>query len=404
MKRILTLLIVATTLFSCSKNSNDDIKPEGKLYDVSFNVSGFNKDVTNFKSSNSLSDKTKYLHYFIYKGSNLVSRKQFEHTDANFGTIQDKFTEGEYTVVFIGMNFPITEENMDGEEYYEATEALDDTFYKSIELNIPNDDTEISVELERIVGKIEVIFTDAMPQEVDRIEYSILGRKCGIQILNAYPEQDIQITAPAIKVTDDEKGKENYQLDIYSFAQYHPERCEVTIKCLAENDEIIAIKTIKEIEVFRNKITRISGKMFDEVKTGNNFNITISDVWEESYNRGFDNTTIPQVTVSKPNSSAFVQPNSNMTVTFNAKDDEELKSYTLKIMGQAGEQTQFSFDSTIDKDASGNDLPTISGKNSDVSFDVAIPQMEETGFYMVITVEDTKGNTKIKRTSFVVRL
>lgn len=119
----------------------------------------------------------------------------------------------------------------------------------------------------------------------------------------------------------------------------------------------------------------------------------------------------PTISLTSPTATTVVDAGANLAVNFTAADNVAVKSYVLTVVYSGAKSTksveQFSFNSASDTDASGNALPSISGKSSPVSFQMAIPDNATPGMYkMVIKLTDTyepTGNTKTEEITFEIK-
>lgn len=293
MKKLSILLLLAITLFSCSKSPDEKPKEE-QLYDVSFNVETFSKDISNMKSASSLSEAVERLVYFVYNENNeFLYYKEFYNSEENFGNINDKLPEGSYNVIFFGHNGRFDGNDDEyffrGEDEKEPTlmpvdgVPFNDSFYKKISINVPDDNSDLSIELERVVGKLEIIFTDNIPSKVNKIEYSLTGTYWGIELTYGSPFHQETVIIDKY-ISDDEKDKPNYKLEFYSFSggEKGAIKSSITIKCFDVDNNVITSKNITNIDIIRNKITRLSGEMFSSTKDNeNNFTLTLDTDWSE---------------------------------------------------------------------------------------------------------------------------
>jgi|GEM_PF-3588516 len=350
MQKLLILLLLAITLFSCSKDSDKEPKEE-PLYDVSFNVSTFKQDVSNMKSTEPLNEVIKSLIYFVYnnEGKYLYYR-EFESTEENFGIINDKLPEGEYKIIFLACNEDINSDDFEDiidntEAVYHEWDGVVDTFHKKISVTVPNDNSDFSVTLERVVGKLEVIFTDNIPEEAHEIEYSLTGLCCGIHLFTGNPENQKTFSKSAISIVS-ERGKPNYKLEFYAFVGSESVRCNLTMNVFDQEKNLIATKNIRDINLFRNKIVRLSGDMFTSNNgTEKSFSIKIDDDWSEIIEKGFENgeggdndETVPVVNFASPSVDAYNPTiiTAGGTVTFSGivSDNQKMKSITFTDLTQ----------------------------------------------------------------------
>ncbi|MGZ2370417.1 hypothetical protein ACXR6G_11560 [Ancylomarina sp. YFZ004] len=346
MKKLVYLLLFSISLFSCSKSSNNEPKDE-QLFDVSFNVSAFKQDITNMKSLEPLSEAIEILTYFVFnENDEFLYYKEFHYSNENFGNINDKLPEGTYNIIFFGHNgYYINEDDDDffqGDDenqptiIYEDGYSFKDSFHKKITINIPDDNIDMSVSLDRVVGKLEVVFTDNMPSEIKNLEYTLTGTYFGLDLYDTSPfHQESKVVTEYIG--DDDKGKPNYKLELYSFVESsNAINCSITIKCFDIDNNVIASKNITNIDIFRNKITRLSGEMFSSTKDNeNNFTLTVDTDWSEIIEKGFENgeggkdETAPTVTFTSPSTNAASPTTitAGQTITFSGtvSDNQTMK-------------------------------------------------------------------------------
>ncbi|MFA8436634.1 MAG: FimB/Mfa2 family fimbrial subunit [Marinifilaceae bacterium] len=294
MKKIIFLALLGTTLLSCSKN--EEQPKDDTLYEVNFNVSAFNQEVIPLKSTQTLNGVVNYLDYIVYsEDGGLLYRKEYKNTDENFGVVKDQFPKGKYHIIFFGL-----QDNLFGENFTEGTnlfqeasyysdEPLEDSFFRKITLTVPDENSNLAISLERVVGKLEVIFTDNMPQEVVKIEPLLTGAYWGLEFATEGLFHQATIDYKTYTITDAEKGKPNFKMEFYSYASTGGINCGLTIKCLDVNNEVVATKSIPNIKIYRNKITRLSGSMFDgnNAPAEGNFKIEVDPDWAEVVEQGF---------------------------------------------------------------------------------------------------------------------
>ncbi|WP_372752949.1 DUF4625 domain-containing protein [Labilibaculum sp.] len=128
-----------------------------------------------------------------------------------------------------------------------------------------------------------------------------------------------------------------------------------------------------------------------------------------------DDETNPTISISSPISSTSVDAGDELLVQFTATDNVGLSSYVLTVDYSSSTSTtsvasvstktveKFSFTSVTGKDADGNNLPSISGTSSTVSFDMAIDYDAEPGMYkMTVTITDSSDNDKSEDVTFEI--
>jgi len=115
----------------------------------------------------------------------------------------------------------------------------------------------------------------------------------------------------------------------------------------------------------------------------------------------------PTLTINSPTASQKLAAGANLNINFTAKDNVALASYNVTVAydGVKSVKTvqEFSFNSLADKDADGNNLPTISGANQTINFDIKTPDNATPGSYkLTVTVKDGTSNSINKNVSFEI--
>lgn len=195
MKKILIILLVLSVgLVSCKKeHSTPSAKHEEnstEKYPVSFSVAPFDVQVgtlsvnSTAKKTSALKDNFKYLYYYVTKQSDslhVIKTIKQQSTDQDFGRIVDTLAAGKYNIFIIGAARSDVEVFTGTHEYfypglllgYEGQSgrpitSIGDNFYKKIPITVSKL-TSQDVKLDRIVGKVKVKITDAIPAGVSKI-------------------------------------------------------------------------------------------------------------------------------------------------------------------------------------------------------------------------------------------
>lgn len=346
MKKLAYLLLLSISLFSCSENSTEE-QIEEQLYNVSFNVSTFKQDITNMKSLSPLYEISQELIYLVYNSDNkFLYHKKFENNEENFGEIEDKLPKGEYNIIFLACNNSIDSNDLvnitsNTEYIYYDWEEMNDTFHKKINITIPDDNSDFSVTLNRVVGKLEIILTDNIPEEAYEIEYSLTDSHIGLDLFTGNSSHKYTVSKSGISIVD-ERGKPNYKLEFFSFVGEETVSCNLTINVFDQEKNLIATKNIRDISLFRNKIVRLSGEMFTaNGGTENSFSLKVNDAWSAIIEKTFDEVnddTIPTVNFTSPSTDAsaptMVTAGYELPFIGSISDNHALKSITFTNLTQ----------------------------------------------------------------------
>lgn len=331
MKNIYLLLILGLIVSSCKKDqevpSTESISVSKKKYAVSFNASGFTSVVVNMVKKNGVSsvpagDKTSDLTYLVYN-SDGVEIKRIEHNRRNesqsaivyrvnsllqplyigdegviteegvYGSITDSLATGTYTIVMVATELNAVINNYDDSNFnYEKLQnsyflfydgegsanpsiyRTRDTYFKKFTLTV-NGDVSDNVELPRIVGQIEINLQDSKPGDTYVTNY--IGEQSGYTFSTEAPTGGLP--TPGDEFVKDNvitPGTLNLKYSNYIINTDKP--IQVEIKAYRAG-ELVATKIIKDVRVYKNKRTILTGKMYDSTPAVG-FNVSVNDEFD----------------------------------------------------------------------------------------------------------------------------
>ena len=304
------LIAASVVLLKCNEYLP---KPEHEeeLLPISFTVD-FAKEVIGFRSSETIN--LDYFLYFVYKTEtgDLYKRLSF----ANFnGALNDSLPEGNYTFVFVGSN---TDASL--KDYIPSGTNIKnflgsvgpsftlsplininkDAFYKKINYSIEKGQlNNNSIALDRIVGKIEVVFQDVIPSEVKTIAVNVKS------LPNSYLYSlsgDFTTGGGGLEnfnISESDRAASGYTFYFVGFENINKDtsRYPVSIEIKAyknipdgivdKEPFVIFSKVINNVDILKNKTVRYSGNMFDSGASQSenlqsSFDVEIEDVWGET--------------------------------------------------------------------------------------------------------------------------
>jgi len=219
-------------------------------------------------------------------GSKLVS----QHTNSLF-TINTRKSHDDVEEGYIRNRYPLNTTFI-GESYGLAPERFsvtEDTFFESFSINVGSQNIQQEVTLERITGKLEINILDEIPANANRISFKIYDAATGFSLSpfkvggktdymdegedSEYPEN----VPSGLLLKDSDKGKTNYKYTKFLYGADQPVR--VKIQCFDASGNMIAIKNIPNVRIYKNKRTILSGKLFGTTQqTG--FTVSVNSDWD----------------------------------------------------------------------------------------------------------------------------
>lgn len=297
MKKIYLSFLFAITVFASCKKSDkvtDEIKPS-TLHNVSFNVSGFSQTMVDLGMKSSASVKAEsaashvnFILYCIYNKEGVLVKKveQTDKTAAGFGSIKEQLPAGSYTLTVAASSKPLLQMNQDilfsAFFGFFGSASRGDAFVKTLNFEVSDKENQANIEVERIVGKLELSIQDGIPSNVAKITISH-GSASFYHFVKGTSSSTDVITED-IPVTESDKSGEGSTFDSYILPMRATGsiQTDVTITCFNTKGDVIVNKVIKNVVFETNKKTILSGKLFE--KTSNqqsNFQITIPSTWAD---------------------------------------------------------------------------------------------------------------------------
>lgn len=169
-------------------------------------------------------------------------------------------------------------------ESLDAIPISQEIYFGKLQITVGNQNSTQSISINRIVGQLEVNLEDGVPNNVAYIGVIRLGEYEGYSFYNEVPfagtfvdgplsDQDIDMRI--INAAD--KGKPNYKTDRFVMNTATP----ITIKIVAfdANLNVITQKTVNNVQIFKNRRTTLSGKLFSTDPASQQFTITANQAW-----------------------------------------------------------------------------------------------------------------------------
>jgi hypothetical protein len=300
------LFFVITVLFSCKKDHSKDLQPvtDEKKHVISFNLSAFSQQIvgsSNKLSVNSVVSDTgsirsmfQTIGYAVYDSTGKqIKVKTYNAKTYVTGAIKDTLATGKYYIgIYAGqqgcavydgsLSYGYAYRFVDIGEIEYTYKLWKDTFAKVFTVNVQHTDISQSVQLERIVGEIELNIQDNIPANAYAItltsaqEYSAYSLSSGY-IWRGY----FQLYSPpsgGVAIPDSAKNKPNFKFTYLT--PYTGVIFPIVFTCQDAKGNIISQKVFNNNIVQNNHKVIYSGNFFGTPSAGNSFQPTVSLVWD----------------------------------------------------------------------------------------------------------------------------
>lgn len=280
------LLLFITLGYSCSKQNNEEINTEKKdaLQSVTFTFDGFTQtinplatlasiDKVGSSNNNAAASKTyiQAIDCYVYNSSGALT-KSFRQSlkTPGFGTLTMELPYGDYSLIAVGsadstksvvFSSYVNQIGQTQLDTYSKEKSIDIFKSEVISFNVAaGSSNNNNITLARTVAKFECIIVDTVPTTVTsiKISYKNLAFPYLGQPFGSYQKDFDESFSTSSLV-----GKAGNKLQFYTPVQTSM-TSDVTLTAYDKNAQIVYGKTVKNVTFERNKVTSISGKLFQD--------------------------------------------------------------------------------------------------------------------------------------------
>ena len=218
---------------------------------------------------------------FDADGNKVFSQSKTQtQDDDDFGTLNVGLTAGTYTVVAVGHSSPVTPTIKSTElVQFTAKDGIknSDTFCHYGTVTIDEDGGYHELRMNRMTAMVTFEFTDTeMPTAFQQLKIEYTGGSANFN----------PTTSEGCTKSNQSETRENRstQYQIFTFPYLSTEgKLKVTLNALDANGNVLTTKTLSDVPVTRNRITRCTGPLFgdgdyDIYQTA--FGISVNPEWD----------------------------------------------------------------------------------------------------------------------------
>lgn len=284
---MIAMLAVAFT--SCEKvelPNADNGKQHEEGISISFNIANieqvnFDNGVTHTRAA-AITDLCSRITFAFFKDDEKIKQVSQKVSDNGFGNLTVSLPSGNYNFVVLAHN---GNENPTVTSLDKITFGnngkLADTFYYYGELDA-TESKDVSLSLKRAVAMVRFITTDAVPSDVKTMKFnytggsSTLNAVTGLGCVKSQQEETFTVEASAYN------GQSLYEL--YTFPHETDSKLKLTVTALMNDKEEYKKEVFEEVPVTVNKITKYTGKFFENTQKPGEMKISLQtdDEWTET--------------------------------------------------------------------------------------------------------------------------
>lgn len=272
--------MVALAFAACSKN---DAVLDGSPVKMTFAISG-DFTLTSHDFTRSLNadgkDMTDVWVLDYVDGTLVQQLHQSDNTAADFGTPTLNLSIGTHHIYFIASRGV-------GAVLNTTTHALTftsvrDTFWKDYAITISGGTSSgnRSVTLDRIVTKLKLTFTDAIPEGAATFNVTPSSWHYCVDYTTGEPSEATANGTITVNIPSSEVGVVNEAVSIFGFSSATEWTTDIDINCKSASDAVLGAATITSAPFVRNRVSEYTGQLF-----GDNGGMTLSlnAAWDDSY-------------------------------------------------------------------------------------------------------------------------
>ncbi|MCD8268270.1 MAG: hypothetical protein LUD46_07240 [Parabacteroides sp.] len=244
------------------------------------NPSDPDKDQPDNPTDKELSELCSTIEYVVYNSNNPtepVNHHIYNNVETeDFGIIYDTLPAGTYKACF----FAYQSEKATFSDNVLSFDRLSDSFYETESFTVGEGlESAMSIDLRRIVSRIEFKATDQVPDEIEKFEMKISN----------YPNRFDLLTGEGItseteqtftdSFASEDKGKTGKIHSFYSFIPSGNKKISVMLTSTNAAEQVMRTRTVTDITPIANKIIRYTGILYTPPKpdeTGNTFSLSIN--------------------------------------------------------------------------------------------------------------------------------
>ena len=282
MKRyIITALAVAAILTACN-SENEHEADATSTTTITFSMTGdFQLTAHDFTRSLEADGKTMTDVWVLdYVGGVLQQQVHQTSADADFGTPTLSLGLGDHHIYFVASRG-------DGAMLNTTMHALTftsvrDTFWKDYEITISGGTSsgDRSVALDRIVTKLKLTFTDAIPEGAATFNVTPSSWYYGVDYTTGEPSEATVNGTFTVNIPSSEIGVSNESVSIFGFSSATEWTTDVAVDCKTSDSSVLGSATIDSAPFVRNRVSEYTGPLFSD---NSSMTLSLNATWDDPY-------------------------------------------------------------------------------------------------------------------------
>jgi hypothetical protein len=215
-----------------------------------------------------------------YMNGQLVQQvHQGNNKAEDFGVPVMQLAYGAHHVYFIASRG--TGPDLNVGEHRLTWEKVSDTFYKDYEVNVvATSNGNRAVTLERVVTKLRLTFTDAIPDNAATINITPATWYKGLDYVTGEPCAVAENQTTTINIPSTSIGQTGVQASMFSVSTATEWTTNVTISSKTSADAVLGTATLTAVPLKANRVSDYIGPLFS---AGGSMSLSLNGEWMDSY-------------------------------------------------------------------------------------------------------------------------
>lgn len=275
-------IIILAALFAACNNENSSVLG-GSPVKITFAISGdFTLTSHDFTRSLTADGKDMTDVWVLdYVDDTLVQQlHQSDNTAADFGTPTLNLSIGTHHIYFVASRGVGAALNTT--THVLTFTSVRDTFWKDYAITIRGGTSSgnRSVTLDRIVTKLKLTFTDAIPEGAATFNVTPSSWYYGVDYTTGEPSEATANGTIKVNIPSSEIGVVNEAVSIFGFSSATEWTTDIAINCKNSADAVLGSATITSAPFVRNRVSEYTGQLFGD---SGSMTLSLNATWDDSY-------------------------------------------------------------------------------------------------------------------------
>lgn len=257
----LFLLTIAAMFAACSNDSfNEEIvNPTDEVELVTLNFSPYKMESIT-RAAQAVSDFATHLDIWIIEGTNTIEYHQSSST-TGFGSLSITLNKTKtYTLYAVAHRCSGDASLSDGIITFPDNKVTASFFYSTT--FSPATVTSLTCEMQRIVGQFRLEITDALPDEVTQMKFTVMSTGTTYNVSTGASGSPINKETLYASISKNDDKSANFTVTILPDNQTDTSNFDIKVEALNSSNEVIRERTFEDVPIKAGYKTTYAGAFF----------------------------------------------------------------------------------------------------------------------------------------------